>query len=283
MRREHIVIENNEKNIYYYNPRVNIQYHKRSYVQFKNILLSYLPKIRKLHIPAFPKTNAELCTVFIDSRIDDIHECIIRLNLHKLGETISHYVVCTKTNYDFMKTMCASISENIQVILLDREIKNVSDYTKLLKEESFWDLFQSSKKCLLYQTDTFIFNEHELSKYVQYDYIGAPWRHKPNGVSVGNGGLSIRSIPLMREICRIHKENEIIKDNNLPEDVFFALYMQKKKAKIPTVKEACAFSIEHLYAKHSCIYFGGHQFYFILPDWEEVIRRNIEQYTSCIE
>jgi hypothetical protein len=59
--------------------------------------------------------------------------------------------------------------------------------------------------------------------------------------------------------------------------------MQKKKAKIPSVKEACAFSIEHLYAKHSCIYFGGHQFYFILPDWEEVIRRNIEQYTSHIE
>lgn len=55
--------------------------------------------------------------------------------------------------------------------------------------------------------------------FLDYDYIGAPWPHFPEGMRVGNGGFSLRSrrlidacaaIPVSREaedvaICRTHR------------------------------------------------------------------------------
>ena len=147
-------------------------YLKQSYENYRLIGLNYLEKIKKIQIPDFPK-NSEFCSIFIDDRSDIFFEFIIRLFIIKLGQKCSHYVVCSENNYEFMKNICENISKNINIIKLDKNIEiNTQDkYSTLLKKSSFWDNFNASK-ALIYQSDTYIFNEKLLTDldFINYDY-----------------------------------------------------------------------------------------------------------------
>jgi hypothetical protein len=66
---------------------------------------------------------------------------------------------------------------------------------------------------------------------MKYDYVGAPWDIRVNEYvrtmitsgqlrgTVGNGGFSLRSTPVMREICNSYCATSL---DDEPEDVFFS-------------------------------------------------------------
>jgi hypothetical protein len=91
------------------------------------------------------------------------------------------------------------------------------------------------------------------------DYVGAPWLDMPDNQSlrdniapnlVGNGGLSLRNINTMIEICTKYadKKYELFYHNinRMPEDVWFIKYITKETGKIPSNKDASLFAVEQI-------------------------------------
>jgi len=264
---------------------------ENNFVKYKNICLPYLNNLRKCKLPNFKKTH-DMCTIFIDNRSSNFIEFIIRMTILKLGENISHYIVCTKDNWEYMLKLCNNISSNINLIKLNDgiEIDSQLKYYRLLTNKHFWSLFKS-KKCLIYQSATYIFNENLFKNYICYDYIGAPFHinyYNKRELIVGNGGLSIRNIELMKILCEYDKSwlKKIYK--NEAEDLFFSILLSsisftgipkfpdKNKYNFPDIRTAMEFSIENfMYTKQNKS-FGGHQFWLTLNNWEEEIKNNIE-------
>ena len=83
--------------------------------------------------------------------------------------------------------------------------------------------------------------------FLKFDYIGAPWPTKPEGLNVGNGGFSLRSKKLL-DIC--HTDSRITLDSVTPiaEDELigfrYRYYMEQNGIKYAPTKLAEQFSFE---------------------------------------
>lgn len=80
-------------------------------------------------------------------------------------------------------------------------IKDLNDYV-------------DTKYVLIVQNDSFVTNIEKFdSRFLQYDYIGAPWIHHAhyNYIQVGNGGFSLRSkhfLEISQKYCPADGSNE---------------------------------------------------------------------------
>ena len=70
------------------------------------------------------------------------------------------------------------------------------------------------------------------------------------------------------------KFSKLNKNYKLPEDMIFSRFMKHFNKNLPSILESCKFSLENVHVTDEK-YFGGHQFWFCLPDWEKVIEQNI--------
>lgn len=168
-----------------------------------------------------------------------------------------------------MKCINELLGNICEIIKLDIDDCNQNNYNNLLLDKFFWNLFVS-KKILIYQEDTVIFNGN-VEQFLHYDYIGAPWtiEQKENQNNVGNGGFSLCDRKKMIE-CLNKKMNgtelklsenvlSYIKNSkldNIPEDVFFSNSMiYGKIGEVAPFEIAQRFSQELVYSENS---FGGH-------------------------
>jgi len=109
------------------------------------------------------------------------------------------------TNIDLVKIKKSNI-EYVQ----SPNIRSTEDYSDLLLTGI--DQYIEGSHVLVIQWDSFITNPNLWSnEFLNYDYIGAVWPHHPQ-TPVGNGGFSLRSVKLLKEI----KRPEFIKTH--PED-----------------------------------------------------------------
>jgi len=143
----------------------------------------------------------------------------------------------------------------------------------LLLNKSFYD-FIDTETFLIFQTDSLIIkeNKHLINDFLEYQYVGAPWR---NG-KVGNGGLSLRKKSKMIEI--IDKVNV----DNQNEDLFFSQQDQVDMY-IPNFYKAKKFSVETVFSEspfgvHNCYnYLDKDKLNFLIskyPDINELRRLN---------
>ena len=126
----------------------------------------------------------------------------------------------------------------------------INDYNKLLYSRKFYDKIPT-EIFLIFQTDTVICpkNKDLINKYLNYDYVGAPWKFL-NG-RVGNGGLSLRKKSKMIEILEKCESNKKIN-----EDLFFSSPCNNIMINKPTTNNAKDFSIETIYSETN---FGVHK------------------------
>jgi len=96
----------------------------------------------------------------------------------------------------------------------DVQIKSLNDYNKLLTSESFWESVPF-EKVLIIQHDSELLREG-INDFVQYDYVGAPWKFQEYG---GNGGLSLRSKESMLAVIKYFPYRNATLDGY--EDVYF--------------------------------------------------------------
>lgn len=120
-------------------------------------------------------------------------------------------------------------------------------YNLLLTNISFWNKIKY-EKILIFQTDSGIL-ENRIDEFLQYDYVGAPWRFQVHG---GNGGLSIRSKDKMISVCEKYPYNYALHGN---EDVYFSNHLELVGGNLAP-REVCAnFSVESIFKLNT---FGFH-------------------------
>lgn len=140
------------------------------------------------------------------------------------------------------------------------------EYSALLSTPAFYDQF-TGEKLLFFQTDTGV-RKNSILRFLEYDFIGAPWDHlvaKDPRVRVGNGGFSLRSRGTVQRWARDERPNpafEMMAGHGEPEDAFFARCMYRDPAAvIPTIDVARQFSVEAIWHPDPMGFHQPHLFY----------------------
>lgn len=118
-------------------------------------------------------------------------------------------------------------------------------YNQTLMTPEFYRLFSDYEYVLIYQTDCWLFYD-KLDYYVSLglDYYGAAWPHDKD--IVGNGGLCLRKVDKMIDVCERHKNEAHLRS----EDIWFSKVVNKE-INFCDLKTACNFSCESL-PRHYC-------------------------------
>ena len=157
-------------------------------------------------------------------------------------------------------------------------IKRTQDYTDfILKALPF---FVPEGHVMIFQWDGFpIQPQYWNSRFLDYDYIGAPWVAPPRNGVVGNGGFSIRSSRLLKRAAQCWDELEWLKRASLAEDLFVCeearVDLTNSGLRFAPLKLAENFSFENRFNNRS---FGFHgQFNFPLFMDEHLLLENLAE------
>ena len=85
----------------------------------------------------------------------------------------------------------------------------------LLKQETFWETIEA-ESIFFIQPDGVVCR-NGIDEFLEYDYVGAPWAHRPDGLIQGNGGMSLRKRSFMLDCLKNYHKHD-----NDPEDVYFS-------------------------------------------------------------
>lgn len=131
-------------------------------------------------------------------------------------------LVCVETRYPalarFSLDRCLAAASFKECLLLTPQRVDLPDYieqvlippiTSIEDYSAFMlrDLgrYFHGKYVLVVQWDSFILDGQLWDPaFLDYDYIGAPWGHRPAAVAVGNGGFSLRSRRLVDTLAQMH-------------------------------------------------------------------------------
>jgi len=225
---------------------------------FKYLLKKYendIYKIKYEHIHySKDKKNTLL---FIDNRYDSSFIYLLILFIYSIDNTWNITIFTTIDTIKYYENDFKKINVEGKIILLEKNINNMIDYSDLLKDANFWNKI-SEDNCLLFQYDSFAMGKFD-NIFLNYSYIGAKWEHKPSifkKINIGNGGTSFRKTRVMEYLCSKYKDKDIKK--NYPEDIFFSELLYEEKMHHCTEKIADKFSFENIYNDNS-IY--AHQIY----------------------
>jgi len=129
-------------------------------------------------------------------------------------------------------------------------LRTSSEYSKILTTRKFIEEIPT-ETFLVFQTDSMINPKYKnlIYKFIDYDYVGAPWPW--DWLHVGNGGLSLRKRSTMLKILDLYGPYD-----GPYEDQFYSLHCGLVGGKKPERNEACEFSIEQIYNDYS---FGMHK------------------------
>jgi GR25 family glycosyltransferase involved in LPS biosynthesis len=248
--------------------------------KYRKLCLKYLENIRKITIPEL-HLNLEKEAVLVEYRILPHLEVLLRNMIYNLGNTWSYTIVCGNRNFELIDTICKNISTNIRIIKTDNDNKTQNDYNNWLCLEEFWDLFVG-KKLLIYQEDTCIFKKN-IDDFLEYDYIGSAFGAQcVTPINVGNGGFSLRTKSIMKEIIKkcpainfkstLNFINYYKRATNLdlyPEDNYFPQCMQDYSiGKIAPYDVARKFGSEQVFTD-DCL--GMHIMWICNKNWEKYI------------
>jgi len=227
----------------------------KSHDEFKQFCLNSNIKIhRKIQL------GNRYESVFIEFRPLLHINSIISNCINKLNDNWSHTIVCGPDNHEFIKKIVGT--KKIKIIIFQQNVKSVNDYNNMLLSIPFWEQFHG-EKLLIYQEDSYIFNSN-ITPFLEYDYIGAPWVRNliPDGYG-GNGGFSLRTKSIMIECLKKHPpppDNSFTRFDKQAEDLYFCSTMYNNRiGKLAPRKVGVLFSQEQLIPVG--VPFGGHKFW----------------------
>ena len=218
---------------------------------------------KRMQDPMKGKKNKN-CIVIIENRPNVLTAmaCIVTaLNLD--ADSWEVVLVCTPSAMSFFKSVIpANWIGNVHELswndLPDKKF-NVRKYSDLLKNADFWRTLEKEgyENCLIIQDDGLLARPGAEVYAEKWAYTGAPWsmdvsnsfmRGIVNDQFVGNGGISMRNCKKMADTCATHaKEAKQLfahLPQELPEDVFFAKYIDKSQ--ICPREHAAKFAVEQV-------------------------------------
>jgi hypothetical protein len=216
-------------------------------------------------------TGAPLECVIVEPRE---HPCLagVLANVSCVLPNAAVTVVHSRENAGFVRDI---LGDGTTVRCLELFEGNIdrSAYCELLTDQQFWRDMRG-EQVLVFQTDTGL-RKNRILRFMEYDYIGAPWSWTVAGdprICIGNGGLSLRNRALMCDISARFRRDPTYSDPTCgePEDIFFARHLiDFDDVQLPSREEAAAFAVEH------CVYdadpFGFHQAYKFWS--EEIVKK----------
>ena len=190
---------------------------------------------------------SDWAAVIVEPGLAFAFEFCVKNVMRHLGSRWSLIVFHTFSNEPYVRTSLRSLS-NVTFITLPA-FTQISEYNEYLKSTAFWDAIPA-QKALIFQTDSVMLKSN-IDAFLHYDYVGAPW-HTDNerwaemlalGITegVGNGGFSLRSVPLMRKIA---KEAGSLSPYTEQEDVFYVSRALQRGYSVAGRRAAYAFCLE---------------------------------------
>jgi hypothetical protein len=184
-------------------------------------------------------------------------EFVIKNLLENLPESWNIMIFPGSENMDTVKAFVQS-TNNSRLSVKDLGITsmNMAAYNKLMMSRKLLDEIPT-EMFLVVQTDSLICRggSELLSKFMKYDYVGAPWKDRN---ALGNGGFSLRRKSKMLEIL------EKCPTLNHNEDGFFSGGCEGAMPLKPTPEEAEEFSIETIFNGKQP--FGIHKAWYHMPE-----------------
>ncbi len=99
----------------------------------------------------------------------------------------------------FTETTMPAVPEGVRLVPI-LPIKSSPDYSEFIIEKIAAHI--RTNHCLVIQWDGFVLDPAQWDpRFLDFDYVGAPWPQFNDGHDVGNGGFSLRSRKLL-EACR---------------------------------------------------------------------------------
>ncbi len=189
----------------------------------------------------------EYTAIIIEPRKHKALEFVLNNFANNLSNKWNIIVFHGTENKEYVENIINKLDRNIKLENLNVKNLTITEYNKLLTTKSFYDKIPT-EIFLIFQTDTIINkkNKNIIDKFIEYDYVGAPWRDG----NVGNGGLSLRRKSKMLEIlnnCKYNNENE---------DIYFSISCPNVNKNVPNSDKAKEFSVETVYYDKS---FGFHK------------------------
>jgi len=174
---------------------------------------------------------------------------LIGLDCINLDRLVIAADIC-RQNFDFAEVkLLTSLPSNRPEIVPINPVLCIEDYSYFVISEMH--RYIHTAYALVIQHDGFILNPDAWSdKFLEYDYIGAPWPHLSPDIRVGNGGFSLRSKKLMELTAQKIEENyeETGAVNCHPEDLWICrderLFFESFKIRFAPEHIAKKFSFE---------------------------------------
>ena len=182
-----------------------------------------------------------------------------------LVQIVNHYLDTLPTDWrvqifhgDLNKTLLAPFTKYPRVKLTHLPITNLTreEYSRLLLFPEFYQSC-SGQHLLFFQLDTCLNPKHvnKLNNYLQYDYVGAPWKkmrsllNPSKFLHIGNGGLSLRRRQTMikaTSLLELPRHRELI-GHHEDQVICSILYSRLlSNVKLPPINLAREFSVESI-------------------------------------
>jgi len=281
----------------------------------KFILEEYLEDWINKIINLRPSTENKYTAIIVDDRPGELIKFSIYNTLLMSMLKVKIILFTTCDNFKQMKDIFSNLKPWVTVIKLNDENNslrkiNSFEYNKILKNSIFWERLPT-KNIIVFQTDSMFIEPIDFDMF-KYDYVGAPFapnkylstsfpeiiqtssNHQidkidkwitqvfnnavpiPDGIFIGNGGLSLRNRDVMIKICKNEYSPE--KEN---EDIYFSRLVNKYSQNIVPLDIAKRFSCECTYSKS--IGFHASYFYLTKEEQAEIYERHIKHIFALID
>jgi len=181
-----------------------------------------------------------ICCAIVEPRKHKALRFVLE-NIHQVLPDCKIHLFHGTTNSLFAHKACQSFLENVIFHNLDKRNLSLTEYNKLLTQSKFYEHFES-EYVLIFQTDSMLFPQSifDISDFLGYDYVGAPWQWAEKKDGGGNGGLSLRKVESFLNILEKH-------DYPLSVDVAEDLFFDSLPLKFAPFDVAQRFSVESVW------------------------------------
>ena len=204
--------------------------------------IEYVSDKFKYYTPLIYK-DTEFNAVIIEPRQHNNLYTVLRVVMYHLNETSSKnkwglQIFHGTNNEDYVKN-CINGWNNVTLTNLGVENLTHIEHSEFMETPQFWDQVKG-EKILIFQTDSLLLRSG-IDEFLMYDYVGAPWRKPKENQYVGNGGLSLRTKKVMRNISSKYDVHE-----QIWEDIYFIKHL--KGENVADIETAKKFSMEDVYS-----------------------------------
>ena len=216
-------------------------YKEENSVIWKQFLLEEYVKYID-YVPYIPK-ETDYYAVIIEPRLHPDLLTVIKSTMFHLNKTNSPIkwglqIFHGNQNEKLINNITTLFDNVVTVNIGVNNLTNI-EHSEYMETVDFWGKVKGNK-ALIFQTDSLLLRSG-IDEFLDYDYIGAPWRKPKEGQWVGNGGLSLRTVSKMIEIC----ENNPVTEQ-IWEDIYFMKHM--KGIGVADIETAMKFSMEDVFS-----------------------------------